>query len=125
LLESGADGQGTIMLSYDEMESVVMYSKITESKQPSEIQGELGSILIDKISGPEAVEILYRDGSRESISVKQDRPSMYYEAREFIELIQQGKMESDKNSFANSLMTIEIMDEARKQIGIVFPADRR
>lgn len=124
LLESGADGQGTILLSYDEMEAVVMYSKITESNQPSEIQGEHGSILINKISGPEAVDIHYRDGSRESISVKQDMPSMYYEVKEFVELIHQGKIESDKNSFANSLLTIEIMDEARKQIGIVFPADR-
>ncbi|AXN41851.1 Gfo/Idh/MocA family protein [Peribacillus butanolivorans] len=123
LLESGADGQGSILLSYDEMEAVVMYSKITESNQPSEIQGEHGSIIINKISGPEAVDIHYREGSRESISVKQDMPSMYYEAKEFVELIHQGKIESDKNSFTNSLLTIEIMDEARKQIGIIFPAD--
>ena len=124
LLESGADGQGTILLSYNEMEAVVMYSKISESTQPSEIQGELGSILIDKISSPQAVDINYRDGIRESLSVKQDMPPMYYETKEFIELIHQGKIESDKNSFANSLLAIEIMDEARKQIGIVFPADR-
>lgn len=125
LLESGADGQGTIILSYDEMEAIVMYSKITESIQPSEIQGELGTILIDKISSPEAIDICYRDGTRESLSVKQDFPPMYYEAKEFVELIQQGKKESNKNTFANSLWSMEIMDEARKQIGIVFPADRR
>lgn len=124
LLESGADGQGTILLSYNEMEAVVMYSKISESTQPSEIQGELGSIVIDKISGPQAVDIYYRDGVRESLSVEQDMPPMYYETKEFIKLIHQGKIESDKNSFANSLVAIEIMDEARRQIGIVFPADR-
>ncbi|CAH0207451.1 1,5-anhydro-D-fructose reductase [Peribacillus sp. Bi96] len=124
LLESGVDGQGTILLSYDEMEAVVMFSKITESNQPSEIQGELGSILISKISGPQAVDIQYRDGTAENVSVKQDMPSMYYEAKEFVELIQQGKKESDINSFSNSLLTMEIMDEARRQIGTVFPADR-
>ncbi|MFJ7745805.1 Gfo/Idh/MocA family protein [Peribacillus sp. NPDC097295] len=124
LLESGVDGQGTILLSYDEMEATVRYSKITESNQPSEIQGELGTILIDKISSPEEVDITYRDGTEESLSVKQDMPPMYYEAKEFVELIQQGKTESNTNTFANSLLTMEIMDEARKQIGIVFPADR-
>ncbi|MFD6207699.1 Gfo/Idh/MocA family protein [Peribacillus sp. NPDC060253] len=124
LLESGVDGQGTILLSYDEMDAVVMFSKITESNQPSEIQGELGSILISKISGPQAVDIQYRDGTAENVSVKQDMPSMYYEAKEFVELIQKGKKESDINSFSNSLLTMEIMDEARRQIGTVFPADR-
>ena len=124
LLESGVDGQGTILLSYDEMEAVVTFSKITDSNQPSEIQGEAGTIHIDKISSPEAVEITYRDGEGESLSVKHDFPPMYYEAKEFVELIQQGKKESNKNTFANSLLTMEIMDEARKQIGVVFPADR-
>ncbi|MGE7760973.1 Gfo/Idh/MocA family protein [Peribacillus sp. NPDC097895] len=124
MLESGVDGQGTILLSYDEMEAVVMFSKITESNQPAEIQGELGSILIKKISGPQAVDIQYRDGTADNVSVKQDMPSMYYEAKEFVELIQQGKTESDINSFSNSLLTMEIMDEARRQIGTVFPADR-
>ncbi|MFJ7639194.1 Gfo/Idh/MocA family protein [Peribacillus sp. NPDC046944] len=125
LLESGVDGQGTILLSYNDMEAIVMFSKITESTQPSEIQGEAGTILIDKISSPNEVDICYRDGTRESLSVKQEFPPMYYEAKEFVKLIQQGKTESDKNTFAHSLWSMEIMDEARKQIGVVFPADRR
>ncbi|MFD9624647.1 Gfo/Idh/MocA family protein [Peribacillus muralis] len=124
MLDSGVDGQGSILLSYDDMEAVVTFSKITQSDQPTEIQGELGSMLIQKISGPQAVDIQYRDGTVENISVKQDMHSMYYEAKEFVELIQQGKLESDINTFSNSLTTIEIMDEARRQIGVVFPADR-
>ncbi|MGE6378925.1 Gfo/Idh/MocA family protein [Peribacillus muralis] len=124
MLESGVDGQGSILLSYDDMEAVVMYSKITQSDQPTEIQGELGSILIQKISGPVAASIQYHDGTAENITVNQDMPSMYYEAKEFVELIQQGKKQSDINSFSHSLATMEIMDEARRQIGIVFPADR-
>ena len=125
LLESGVDGQGSILLSYNDMEAIVTFSKITESTQPSEIQGESGTILIDKISSPNEVDICYRDGTRESLTVKQEFPPMYYEAKEFVELIQQGKTESDKNTFAHSLWSMEIMDEARKQIGVIFPADKR
>ncbi|WP_453989696.1 Gfo/Idh/MocA family protein [Bacillus nitroreducens] len=124
MLDSGVDGEGGILAHYDGMEGMVMFSKITNSYIPSEIQGENGSILIDKISSPEKVEIHYRDGRVEDISVLPDQHQMYYEAKEFIELIQNGALESTVNSYENSMAVMEILDEARKQIGLVFPADR-
>ncbi|WP_409253991.1 Gfo/Idh/MocA family protein [Bacillus sp. SCS-153A] len=123
VLGTGADGEGTVLFNYEEMEAVAMYSKITNSTVPSEIQGEDGSILIDSISDPQKVEIQYRDGSVEDISVKQDENTMYYEICEFIELIQNGKTESAKQSFRLSLDTMSILEQARKQIGIKFPND--
>lgn len=125
LLESGVDGEGTVLMKYDEMDAVVMYSKITNSELPSEIQGEDGSIVIDKLSTPEQVEIRYRDGNTETISQVPDKPFMYYELEAFIRLIQEGKAESDINSFTNSRVTAEIMETARRQIGVVYPADER
>lgn len=123
MLESGVDGEGSIVLQYANMDAVIMYSKITHSSLPSEIQGENGSIVIDKISESTKVEIQYRNGTIEDISQPTGSKSMYYEAKEFIELIQAGRTESAVNSFENSLTTMEIMDEARKQIGLVYPAD--
>lgn len=41
-----------------------------------------------------------------------------------INLILQGKKESEINSLENSLITIEIIDEVRKQLGVVYPADQ-
>jgi hypothetical protein len=38
-------------------------------------------------------------------------------------LIQQGKVESANNSLQNSLTTMEILDEIRARLGIVYPAD--
>ena len=52
LLSTGAIGQGSMILQYDEFEAVLMYSKISDSYYPSEIQGENGVIEIDKISEP-------------------------------------------------------------------------
>ncbi|MGM0882202.1 MAG: Gfo/Idh/MocA family protein [Bacillota bacterium] len=123
MLESGVDGEGSIVLQYANMDAVIMYSKITHSFLPSEIQGENGSIVIDKINDSGKVEIQYRNGTVEDISQPTGSNSMYYEAKEFIELIQAGRTESAVNSFENSLTTMEIMDEARKQIGLVYPAD--
>lgn len=122
-LESGVDGEGTIIFTYEDMDAVVMYSKITNSYLPAEIQGEDGSMLIDAIHTPTKVEIRYRDGRVEDVSVPQEKHPMYYEAKEFIELIKNGKRESEVNSHEHSLLTITLMEEARKQTGIVFPAD--
>ncbi|WP_424767931.1 Gfo/Idh/MocA family protein [Paenibacillus sp. sgz302251] len=123
ILESGVDGEGSIVLQYKSMDAVIMYSKITHSLIPSEIQGENGSMVIDKISEAGKVEIQYRNGTIEDISQPMGSKLMYYEAKEFIELIQAGKTESSVNTFQNSIATMEIMDEARRQIGLVYPAD--
>lgn len=123
LLDSGADGEGSILFQYEGKDAVIMYSKITNSYLPAEIQGENGSIIIDKIHTPEKIEIRYNDGKVEDITEPQEGNAMYYEVREFTELIQKGNLESAINSHDNSFITAELMDEARKQIGLVFPAD--
>lgn len=124
VLESGVDGEGSLLLKYDEMDAVIMFSKITDSDLPSEIHGEDGNIRIDKISTPEKVEILYRDGRTEDLSKEQVDDNMFYEAEEFINLIQQGKKESMNNSLENSKITMKILDEARRQMGVRFPSDK-
>lgn len=124
MLESGVDGEGSILLNYGDMESVIMYSKIMNSTLPCEIQGEKGNLLFDKVNVPQKVEILYRDGTKEELSVPQVSQAMIYEIREFIERIKNGELESEVNSLTNSMIVMEIMDEARKQIGLVFPADQ-
>ncbi|WP_123039236.1 Gfo/Idh/MocA family protein [Cohnella candidum] len=125
LLESGADGEGSILLQYPDMDAVIMYSKITDSSLPSEIQGENGCMAIHGISQPHKVEIRYRDGSTEDLTKPQSEHTMAYEIREFVGLIEAGLSESPTNTHERSLLTLEIMDEARRQIGLVFPADQQ
>ncbi len=125
MLDSGVDGAGSILLKYDDKDAVIMYSKITNSYLPSEIQGEKGSIIIDKIHTPEKVEIHYNDGTIEPLTVEQSHPPMYYEVKEMVELIQQGKTESTINSYKNSYTTMQIVDKVRDEIGLVYPSDQR
>ncbi|WP_239618542.1 Gfo/Idh/MocA family protein [Cohnella mopanensis] len=123
MLDSGVDGAGSLLLGYKEMDAVIHYSKIVDSYTSAEIQGENGTIVFDKISRPDKVQIRYRDGSVEDLTKPQEDNAIYYEALEFIELVKSGSKESVVNSHANSMKVIEIMDEARKQMGIVYPAD--
>ncbi|WP_226681523.1 Gfo/Idh/MocA family protein [Sutcliffiella horikoshii] len=125
MLESGVDGQGSILFQYDGMDASVAYSKIANSYLPSEIQGEEGTIILDTIHTPEKILIRFKDGTEEDITVPQKGQSMFYEAEEFIRLIKTGEKESSINSLSASLQTMELIEEARKQIGLVYPADQR
>ena len=51
-MPSGADGEGNIIMNYDEMDAAVMYSKIADSYLPAEIQGENGTLVIERINQP-------------------------------------------------------------------------
>ena len=124
ILSSGADGQGSATFRYPDMEANIIYSKISDSYLPSEIQGEEGTISIDDIH--DFRKILFhsrKDKSKDDRSITEYKDEYYYEVKEFIDLIESGKTESPINSLSNSLVTIEVLDEIRKQIGVVFPAD--
>lgn len=132
LLPSGADGQGTAIFSYDGLDASVIYSKIADSKLRSEIQGEAGLLSIDAINRMADIKYVAHganlggrmaDAAVEDLSVAPEYNEYYYEVAEFISLIENGKIESEINSHANSLATLEVIDEIRRQIGVVFPAD--
>ncbi|WP_040214494.1 Gfo/Idh/MocA family protein [Clostridium polynesiense] len=124
MLESGVDGEGTVIFKYKDMDALIMFSKIANSYLPSEIQGEEGSLLIENMNNFNKVRMILKDGEEEDLSENVDKDDMYYEAQEFINLIRQGKTESSVNTFEISKTVMEIMDDIRKQIGLVFPADK-
>ncbi len=124
MLESGVDGEGSVIFKYDEIEGTVIYSKISNSYLPTEIQGEEGTMIIDKINEVNSVKIVYKDGNIEELSTKQEEDSMCYEIDEFVNLIINNKKESNINSLENSKIVMKIMDNVRSQIGLEFIADK-
>lgn len=124
MLESGVDGEGAVLFKYEDMDAVVMYSKICDSYLPSEIQGEKGSIIIEKINSFNSIKIKFKNGQEENLSLHQHEDDMCYELQEFINLIKEEKTQSEINNFNTSITVMEIMDEVRSQIGLVFPADK-
>ena len=132
VLHTGADGQGAVNFQYEGMNATVLYSKIANSALPTEIEGEAGNLLLDKIHITKQVDYIPRqvtaqgkeqENHCQSIGVPLEKSEYYYEIAEFINLIEQGKQESNVNSWENSLTTLEIIDEIRRQLGVHYPAD--
>lgn len=122
LLESGVDGNGSIICGYDGFDVVVMHSKTSNSYVPSEIQGENGAILADMISIGEKVTKINRGGQTENLTVEQNSNPMFYEALKFAEQVEANQM--DTHAVERSLLISKVTTEIRKQTGVVFPADK-
>jgi len=69
------------------------------------------------------ITLILNDGTKEIISKPFDDNSMRFELHHFISLLEEGKTESQINSFEFSEQVMAVMDEARKQMKVVYPAD--
>ncbi|MDR1980739.1 MAG: Gfo/Idh/MocA family oxidoreductase [Tannerellaceae bacterium] len=133
LLSSGVDGQGAVHFLYEGMNATVLYSKIADSFLPTEIQGEEGTITLDRVNRIGKVTYMRRlpsvpagKGSQsivEDISIATDKDEYYYEIAEFIDVVLSGRRESSVNTHERSLIVMEIIDEIRRQLNVVYPAD--
>ncbi len=128
------DHQGTVLFEYEGMTATATYSKIADSKLRTEISCDRGILSLDQIHITRQVELTMRGAptsgrssgpATKDITVPCDPDEYLCEFKEFIDVIESGRSESANNSLANSLAVAGIMDEIRRQAGIIFPADNR
>lgn len=122
-LKDSIDGAGTVLADFGDFIAELVYSKITNSCQGSEIQGEKGCMMIPFINGPDEVTIRYYNGEVESVYLEEVQDDMKYEIKRFIQLTE--NQQGLKEYWDASRTAMEIIDEAREQLGIVFPADKK
>ncbi len=122
LLPSGVDGQGTILLGYDGFEVACLHSKIAPGGVGSAITGEAGVVHFDDCSVPTTVRLDLRDGTSRDLTREQSPLHMRYEVEHFLACVRAG-LESPTWPVANSLAVLRILDQARTQVGVRFPAD--
>lgn len=122
-LEGSIDGAGTVLADYGDFIAELVYSKITNSYQGSEIQGEKGCMIIPHINIPQEVKIRYYNGEEECLFAGDLQDDMQYELNRFMELIEHKEANDIQIYNKASLYTMWIIDEARRQLGITFPAD--
>lgn len=144
------DGAGVICASYPGHVATLHYSKITSDLAENQIEGELGTLTFSGISMPSNARIDMREtkaadsvgySSTSTIASVLELPScpntMAYELDDFIDAIQAvqlgataaeapaGWAGSVGELQSISLKSLEIMDAARRQAGVVFPCDKQ
>ncbi len=114
-IASGVDGSGVALLQYPGFVGEVEYSKITRSDRPSEIQGETGTLVIDRIEQPTRVTLTRLDGSVDVRELDGPENNMVYEVRRFADLV--GGLDSKDAAHtaeadnARTAMTLRVVDE--------------
>lgn len=126
ILPGSIDGSGTILAHYKEkgMIAELIYSKITDTRMPSEIQGEDAIMVIDKISDIRKVMICDRHTKEtREIPIEREDGNMIYQVQEIMRLAEMTEDEAmaaaaEHNKY--SVWEMEIVDEVRRQIGYEF-----
>ena len=124
LLDSGVDGCGSVLLDYGNFSVTIDHSKISASNQVSEIQGEAGSLLIKHVG--QCLQVLHQDHAAQKefdLTVSQSENTMSYESITFVKQIMAGEINPIFEQ--RSLQTAQVINEVRKQTGVVFPADKQ
>lgn len=121
-LSNGVDGEGTILMEYDNMIGEAIYSKITNAAMPSQILGEDGVMLVTEMENVKDLHIKRRTVDQ-TIHFEQSDNILNYETAAFIKMVKTGTGWEAARDI--TLETMKVLDEARRQMGIVFPADQK
>jgi predicted dehydrogenase len=134
-LPTGVDGYGDLLLDYTTIESVendtnktslqahISYSKLSNGTNICELQGENGYLTWQHSSLFNELALHLNDGSYQTLTLAQTDNRMTYELSHFIDLIEAGIGQSSINSWQLSQQVLSVIEEARKQQTIIYPAD--
>ena len=136
LLECGVDARGTVILSYDSgeyagLEVVCLHSKTSPGTESS-FAGDHDVLSIDDCQWPRRIELRGPAAvteAGEDLSVERDAQypghQLAYELAEVCRLVRAGARESDLHPLSRSVAAVGVLQEARRQVGVRFPADEQ
>ena len=114
-LDNGFEGAGIITLDYGDKLCQVIYSKITDSVNPSVIEGECGSITIDKINAPTRITLCLRGGEAVELPISSVANNMVYEIEAFSRMVS-GQVSPD-GYLTVSKDSLNLVERAYSQTG--------
>ncbi|MFM1538940.1 Gfo/Idh/MocA family protein [Helcococcus bovis] len=123
ILDSKVDGATSAILSYENFEVILLCSKITNSNIISEISGEDGIISISIPSRVSTVKIQNRLDKVNIQTYHEMENSFKCELKEFLNVVENGKYESEILPYKLTSEIIDVMTQIRKISGVKFKED--
>ncbi|MBQ6265186.1 MAG: Gfo/Idh/MocA family oxidoreductase [Clostridia bacterium] len=122
-MASGADGSGGALFEYDGLSVNLTYSKLGQSRAPSQIFGDKGTVLLESVSKLTGIKTVFNDGSEKILCEEvQKEQLMGFEADGFADIIE--NREKNKEFYGllrkTALGTSRAMQKIRSQAGIEF-----
>ena len=118
-----ADTSGTIIMEYDDFTSMNAGAKDTWGVNFFQIEGEDGFIYLE--NGPNGFTSVRTVTKTEDHTYNEqpDPDRWYYEVQELTRLMLAEEYEAFEERMQNSLATVRVMEETRKEAGILFPGE--
>ncbi len=119
--KTGAEIQTSMIFDYDNAQASLYSGLTSQSSMIAEIQGTKGSIFIDSRWHETNGFHMITDGQDERFEEPTTGKGYSHEIDEVHRCLNSNKLESDLWSHQNSLDLISLLDEVRRQSGVVFP----
>lgn len=121
--DTGVDTNCSFSLLYDDNKLATIYtSLLAETDSTTTIFCEKGDIHVGQyVYAPQNISVALTNLEQEEITIPVEGNLYNYEAAELIYCLENGRIQSEKWSWDDSIMMMDIMDEIRKQIGLIYP----
>lgn len=117
------DDECTILLSYEDGATASLYCSVTcHTDTKCEIYGTKGNIKIPgRFHEQDHYFLQHQDGPSVQFNIGKKGYGYYHEAKHVNDCLLNGVKESPSMPFQTSLQLVQLMDEIRTQIGVIYP----
>lgn len=123
--ETGVDEQNTVIFQYESGALATLSSAmITHTKRDMILMGEKGYLHIPNVWQARSYTLHLHGKEPQVLDLPFEGNGYNYEIEEVVSCLLQGKKESDVMPLKESLAIMKTMDQIRKEIGLVFQADK-
>lgn len=126
MTDTGVDAMESITIFFrDGRMAVLTHDIYGRSDRKGIFYGEKGYIIVENINNPQSIAVY---DTEDRLILQKDVPEQLsgyeYEVNECIAAIRAGKKESGSMPLSDSIRVMEVMDELRRQWGLVYPKEK-
>lgn len=125
-IAKGIDTSGILILDYDTVKCVCIGAKDCQAPLSNTIQGDKGCIRITTpLSIIGSVDLVMNDGTKQHFNENINDFRMVDEFVAFEKMFQQQDYQQCYERLEHSMIVMEVLTTARRQAGVLFPADEQ